>query len=235
MNLTELKRKNSVSIYRCILDGINTAIPISKITGMSQLTVCELANEMVKRELLDVTMPRRNVKGRRIHNFQPSHKYFSAFIDIQKDFICTIGISTSGSVAERFDYPINFENHTIQEILNKYVIKRLKSSKSFKYCLGIYLLGDDKNEYIVDDDIIKSTKENLIVSAFSDTNKAKLFEFNGKCIVSLYSHIYTPRVDKASLMKAIPFDEICTYNGDLYFDSFDALQRIAMINLENMI
>ena len=130
MNLTELKRKNSVTIYRCILDGINTTIPISKITGMSQLTVCELANELVKRELLDMTKPRRNVKGRRIHNFQPSHKYFSVFIDIQKDFISTIGISTSGNVVERFDYPICYEDKSTQRILTECIVNRLKKSQN---------------------------------------------------------------------------------------------------------
>ncbi len=235
MNLTELKRKNSVSIYRCILDGIKTTIPISKVTGMSQLTVCELANEMVSRELLDMTKPRRNIKGRRIHYFQPSHKYFSVFIDIQKDFICTIGISTSGSVAERFDFPKNYEGNTVQQVLTEHVIKKLRNSSNFKYCMATYLLGDDNDEYVVDEDIIKITKENLIVAAFEDKNKAKLFEFNGKCIVSLYSHTYTPNADKSILMNAIGFDESCTYNGDLYFDSFDALQRIAMKNLENII
>lgn len=235
MNLTELKRKNSVSIYRCILDGINTTIPISKATGISQLTVCELANEMVRREILNMTKPRRNVKGRRIHNFQPSNKYFSVFIEIQEDFICTIGISTSGSVTERFDFPKNYEGKTTQQVLTEYVIKKLKNTSSFKYCLATYLLGDDNDEYVVDTDIIKTTKESLIVSAFEDKNKAKLFEFNGKCIVSLYSHTYTPQAEKSLLLKAIPFDEVCTYSGDLYFDSFDALQRITMKNLERII
>ena len=199
------------------------------------MTVCELANEMVDRELLDMTKPRRNIKGRRIHYFQPSHKYFSVFIDIQKDFICTIGISTSGNVVERFDFSINYEEKTTQQVLTDCVLKKLRNSPNYKYCMAVYLLSDGNDEYEVEENVIKTTKENLIVTAFADNNKIKLFEFNGSCIVSLYSHTYVPKVEKAILLKAIPFDEICSYNGDLYFDSFDALQRIAMINLENLI
>ena len=101
--------------------------------------------------------------------------------------------------------------------------------------MAIYLLGDEKDELDVENGIIKTTKEDLIITAFKDKNKAMLFEFNGKCIVSLYSHVYVPKVSKVELTKAIPFDSICAFSGDLYFNSFDALQRIAMINLENLI
>lgn len=235
MNLSELKRSNCVSIYRCILQGINTIIPIAKEVGICQLATCELLNEMVSREILDMTKPRRNVKGRRIHHFHPSNKFFSVFIEIQQEYISTIGISTSGHVTERFDLPKNYEGHTVQEVINDYVLKNLKKRPNFKYCLAIYLLGDDKNELTVESEIIKTTKEIMIVSAFSEANKAMLFDINGKLVVSIYSHTYIPTVDKNALMSAIPFDEVCTYEGDLYFDCFDALQRIAMKNLENLI
>lgn len=235
MTLAELKRKNAVSIYRSILDGYNTIISISKVTGISQLTICELANEMVKKELLDMTIPKREAKGRRAHCFLPSHRYFTAFIDVQKDYICTIGISTSGSVVERFDFPINYEGKSTNDVIKEFVISKLKNSPNFKYCLAIYLLTDDTVSYDIDASVTKITKEELIASAFSDRNKAILFDFSGKYIVSLYSHNYSPTADKNTLISAIPFDEICTYEGDLYFDSFDALQKIAMKNLENII
>ena len=235
MNLTELKRKNSVSIYQCILNGANSIIPISETTGLSRLAVSDLANELVERGILDMTKPRRNVKGRRIHYFQPSNKYFTAFIDVQSEYICTIGISTAGKVTVRFDIAKNYERQSTQQVLTDFVIKRLKESPNYKYCLAVYLIGNEIDELTVDESIIKTTKEDLIVSAFSDKNKAMLFEFNGKLVVSLYSHTYVPTLDKRTLMKAIPFDEICSYDGNLYFESYDALQRIAMINLEKFI
>lgn len=235
MNLTELKRKNSVSIYRCILDGINSTIPIAKTIGLSQLTVCELANEMVAREILDITKPKRNVKGRRIHYFQPSHKFYTAIIDVQKNFICTIGITPSGNVTERFDYPVNYLDKTVQQILSDHVIKKLKNCQSFKYCTSVYVLCDSNDSYDVGEDITVTTKERLIVDAIAHKDKAMLFEFNGKCLVSLYSHVYQPKVSKDELIKAIPFDEFRCYDGDLFEIFIDSIQRIATKRLEDVI
>lgn len=235
MNLAELKRKNSITIYQSILDNINTIYAISRTTGISNLTICELANEMVKRELLDISKPRRNVRGRRIHYFSPSHKYFSIFIDIQKDYFSTIGISTSGDVIERFDYPINYEGRDSQEVLTDFVIEHIRNSANYKYCTSIYLIGDKNNIYTVDEDIIKTTKEELIAYSLADKNKIKLFDFNGKYIMSLYSHLHVPTCSKEQLLKAIPFDEICSFQGDLYFEAFDALQMISKENLIKII
>lgn len=235
MNLAELRRKNAVSVYRCILSSITTISAISKETGISQLTVCELANELVKREILDISKPRRNIKGRRIHYFSPSHKYFCIFIDVQKTYFSTIGISTSGEAVERFDYPLDYENRTKQEVLDKYVMPRIRTSLSYKYCTAIYMLGDENNTLSVDSDVIKSTKENLIAYSLADKNKMKLFDFNGKYITSLYSHLHYPTVSKDLLLKTIPFDEICSFQGDLYFDTFNALQLLAKEKLEELI
>ena len=235
MTISELKRMNTISIYQAILEGLSTIASISDATGICQLTVGELANELVEREFLDMTKPRRNVRGRRIHYFKPSHKYYSVFIEVQSKSFVTIGISTSGSVIERFDYPLDYEGYSRREVLERFVIKRLKQSESYKYCMAIYLLGDDKDEFVVDKEIIKTTKEMLIATSLVDKNKLKLFDFNGTHIMSLYSHLHIPTVGKAELTQAIPFDEICTFQGDLYFDTFDALQKIAMINLESHI
>lgn len=235
MNLAQLKRKNSVSIYQCILSNITTISAISKETGISQLTVCELANEMVKREILDISKPRRNIKGRRIHYFSPSHKYFSIFIDVQKNFFTTIGITTSGEAIERFDYPLNYENKSCQEVLDEYVMPHIRNSSNYKYCTSIFMLGDTNNALTVDSDVIKSTKEDLIAYSLADKHKIKLFDFNGRYIMSLYSHIHYPKVPKELLLKAIPFDEIISFQGDLYFDAFDALQLVSKEKLEEII
>lgn len=235
MNLFELKRKNSLSIYRSILEGSNTISRISKVTGISQLTVCELSNELVARGILDISKPKQASKGRRTHVFAPSNKYFSIFIDVQKSYYSVIGISTSGIAVERFDYPINYEKRSKQEVFDKYVINRIRNSESFKYCMAIYLLDNSENELFVDSEIIKTSKEELIATSLSNPKKTILFEFNGKYIISLYSHLQFPSVDKELLCKAIHFDEIYYFEGDLYFEAFDSLKRIAMNNLESLI
>ena len=53
--------------------------------------------------------------------------------------------------------------------------------------------------------------------------------------MSLYSHIHIPDVDIDTLCKAIKFDEVYTLRGDLYYETFEALKRIARLNIEKVI
>lgn len=235
MNLFELKHRNALSVYQSILDGIDTLSGISKATGISLLTVSELANDMVRRELLDISKPKQDKVGRRVHRFKPSHKYFSIFIDKQAQYFSTIGISTNGIAVERFDYPLNYEKRTCQDVLTNHVLKRVKSSPSYKYCMAIYLLGAENDNFVLDDDIILINKEDLIAKSLADKNKAILLDFNGKCILSLYSNIHYTSADKETICKVLSFDSIYTFRGDLYYDSFEALTRIAKMNIESII
>ena len=123
----------------------------------------------------------------------------------------------------------------MQDVLRDFVIPKLKNNPNYERCLGIFLITNGTDVLPREENITITTKEDLIVTAFSDKNKTILFEINGKLFVSLYAHIYVPTVDKQSLMNAIPFDEIYTYNGELYFEVYDALQRIAMNYLEKYI
>ncbi|MBE6673743.1 MAG: hypothetical protein E7596_01395 [Ruminococcaceae bacterium] len=235
MNLFELRHRNALSVYQSILDGIDTLSGISKETGISLLTVSELANDMVRRELLDISKPKRDKVGRRVHKFKPSHKYYTIFIDKQSQYFSTIGISTSGIAVERFDYPLNYEKRTCQDVLTNYVIKRVKSSPNFKYCMAIYLLGAENDNFVIDDDIIMINKEDLIAKSFADKNKTILFDFNDKYIMSLYSNIHYTTADKETICKVFNFDSIYTFRGNLYYESFDALTRIAKMNIEIII
>ncbi len=235
MNLFELKHMNALSVYQSILAGIDTLSGISKETGISLLTVSELANNMVKRELLDISKPKRDKVGRRVHRFKPSHKYFTIFIDKQNQYFSTIGISTNGTAVERFDYPLNYEKRTCQDVLTNYVIKRVKSSPSYKYCMAIYLLGAENDNFVLDDDIILINKEDLIAKSLVDKNKTILFDFNDRCMMSLYSNIHYTSADKETLCKVFKFDAIYTFRGDLYYEAFEALTRIAKINIESII
>ena len=235
MTLHDLKRMNSVSIYRAILNGKTSIAAISARTGICNLTVGELANELVARNILEMTKPRRNIRGKRIHYFNASNKHFCVLIDMQSTYFVTIGITTNGSVVERFDYSLNYEGYSKQEVFDKFIISRLKQSENYKFCLGIYLIGDINNEINVDNDIIKTTKEVLLVNSMADETKLTLFEINGKCIMSLYSHIHFPTVGKKALVEAISFDEICTLQGDLNLETLNALERITQLKMLSFI
>ena len=235
INLFDLRRENSLRIYRSIHRGKDALYSIAKETGISLLTVCELANILVAREILEIEKPKQNRVGRPRHKFTPSHKYYCIFIDKQKEFFSTIGISTNGSAIERFDYPLNFEKRSCQEVI-EIVLNRVYENPHYKYCMAIYLLGDDNEELNVPDNVIRTTKEHLIATSLADESKIRLFEFDGeKCILSLYSHLQYPKVSKDEICKIIKIDELYTFSGNLFFESFEALQKIAIINLENII
>ena len=235
MNLLDMKRKNSLMIYQSIISGANTIDAISKERGISRLTISELARELEARNIIDISKPRRNMVGRRRFIYKPSHKYFSIFIEKQKEFFSAIAITTEGKAIERYDFPLNYENRTCQDVLDTYVLKKARERDDKEFCMAIYLLGAEKGEFVLTDDVILTTKEELIAKSMSNDSLTKLFVFNGQCIMSLYSHIHLSSLSKEELCKAINFHEILTFNGELYFESFEALKYAAIKNLEYLI
>ena len=226
MNLLELKHYNTVNIYNEILSGKNTINSIAKQLKISNLSVCKLANNLAKKKIIEISAPPRDKVGRRCHIYTPSHKYYSIFIDKQQDAFCVIGISTNGKSVLRFDFDINYEGKTAQDVFDNYVLDEIKSNPNFKFCLAIYLSGINIDEILTDDTVIKASKEEIIVHSLMDKNKIMLFEFDNKLILSIYSHIHYPQADKKSLYDAMPIHELISFTGGLYFETFDALNRI---------
>lgn len=235
MKISELRYQNTILIYRTILSGIDNAKGIAEATGLSMMTVSKITHSLVDREILELHKPKRNVTGRRIHRFKPSHKYFCYFIDMQKDYFSTIGISTNGTAVERFDYPINYEDRGSQAVFDDLVLKRIKSKDSYKYCTCIFLLGNEASKLKCDDTIIRITKEELIAESLSDVDKTIFFDFNGKYAISLYSHIIFPNLNKKEIFKITDFDDEYNFTGELYFESFNALEIKSTKKLEEFI
>ena len=191
---------------------------------------------MRKRKILIVKSPKVDRLGRRTYIYEASRNYFCYFIEKQEDHFSIIAIDTSGIAIDRFDYKLNFEKRTENGVLNDCILKVISRRPNYKYCMSIYLLGDDiDNLESFELPIIKISKEKLIAISLSKPTTTSLFEFDNKIIISLYSHLQYPTVDKETLCKAINFDEIYSFFGKLYFECFDSLKRIAAINLENII
>ena len=233
MKLSELKHHNYLKVYNSIVRGNDTHFKILKDTGISRYTISEITNNLVERNILEVTIPKRDEVGRRINKYKASNNYFCVFIDKQEKFFSTIGITTSGSANIRFDYRVDHNGLSAQEVFDKFVMNQIKKDEIFKYCMAIYLInGDDLK---TNNEVIKTTKESLIIESLTNTDKMILFEFNGRCVMSLYGRIHHTDTDKYTLSNDLEFDEIITLQGDLYYESFNALQIIATKNIEKII
>ena len=235
MNLFELRKQNSLAIYDAILSGINSATGISKATGLTVMAIWSICRKMAEKEIIEMTSPKRDSVGRRPYKYKSSHKYYSYFIDRQSKFFSTIAISSDGISVDRFDYPINYQGKTAQVVLVENVLHRIRSNPNHKYCMAIYLINGENDGFVLDDDITMVNKEEIIAESLAFKDKTTLFDFNGKLVMSLYSHIHIPNVDIDTLCKAIKFDEVYTLRGDLYYETFESLKRIARLNIEKVI
>ena len=235
MNLFELRKQNSLARYDAILSGVNSAVGLAKATNLSVMTIGAICRHMAKKEIIEMSSVKRDSIGRRPYRYKSSHKYYSYFIDRQSKFFSTIAISSDGISVDRFDYPINYQGKTPQDVLVENVISRIKSNPNHKYCMAIYLINGKDDCFVLDNDIINVNKEEIIAESLAVKNKTSLFDFNGKLIMSLYSRIHIPDVDIDTLCKAIKFDEVYTLRGDLYYETFEALKRIARLNIEKVI
>lgn len=235
MNLLDLKKHNSIAIYNCIRNGINTLSSITEATGISKITVSTLTIEMQRREIILVNRPKVDRHGRRTNVYEASRNYFCYFIEKLEDHFSVIAIDTSGYSIDRFDYKLNFGRRSENSILNDCILRIISRRPNYQYCMAIYLLGDDIEKLEPTLDVIKISKEHLIAMSLANQDTTSLFEFDNQIIISLYSHLQFPSVDKGTLCKIIKFDEIYSFVGKLYFECFDSLQRIAIKNLEKII
>lgn len=236
MNLLELKRSNSIKIYRAILNGINTLDGLTAATGISKITVSALTRDMCRKNILLIKRPKLDRVGKPQNIYIAAKGYFCYFIDKNPDHFSVIAIDTTGEAIDRFDFKLSYESRTVNSILNDCIVKTIKRRTNYEHCMGIYLLGNDIDKLEPSVPMYKTTKEELIALSLANEDKASLFEFNNeKIIISLYSHLHYPTIDKNTLCKAIDFDEIYSFSGKLYYESFDSLQRIAIKCLENLI
>ena len=233
MKLSELRHLNNLKVYSAILQGNDTHSKIIKCTGISRFTVSEITNDLVRRNFLNLSIPKRTEVGRRINKYSATNKYFCIFIDKQDDCFSIIGIDTSGNANIRFEYSTNHNGQSAQEVFDNFVLYDIKNSEIFEYCMAIYLING--KEIIVNDEIIKTTKEDLIVTSLSNTEKAILFEINNKCIMSLYGHIHYSDTDRYTLCKYFSFDEFYTIQGNLYYEAFHSLQILTKKAIEKII
>lgn len=233
MKLSELKRLNYLSVYNSIANGNDTHSKILKNTGISRFTISEITNSLVKRNILEVTIQKSDKAGRRTNKYRASNKYYCLFIEKQDSFFSTIGITTDGTSNIRFDYNINHNGLTPQEVFDSFVMNEIKNLENFKYCIAIYLINGDEIE--TTSNVIKASKEDIIIQSLINPDKMILFEINNKCYMALYGHIHISNDNKITLCNHIKFDEIISIQGNLYFESFNALQVIAKKNIEYII
>ena len=235
MNLLELRRHNTLNVYRQILKGRNTITSIARELNISRLSVSQLTSDLINRGILEKITPKRDMVGRRGYIFSPSFNHYSIFIDKQIDSFCIIGIATNGKVKERFDFSLNQDGHTMQYVFDNFVLPRIRRSQNYKYCTAIYLCGIDIDEIKVDESVKKSSITEIIVKAYADSEKITLFDFNGKYVLSLHSHIYYPNATKEEIYKILPVHDYLAFDGGLYFECFNALQILTAGDLEAII
>ena len=233
MKLSDLKHYNYLSVYNSIVNGNNTHSKILKDTGISRYTISEITNNLVEKNILKVSILKSSKAGRRTNIYEASNEYYCLFIEKQDDVFSTIGITTNGMSNIRFDFSINHDGLSPQEVFDNLVMNEVKNLDNLKFCTDIYLINGD--DIKTNESVIKATKESLIVKSLIDPNKMMLFEINNECIMALYGHIQFTKLNKFPLCDCLKFDEIITIQGNLYFESFNALKIIAMKNIERII
>ena len=235
MNSLDLRRHNSSVIFQEILSGNNTVSGISRSTGISVLTVSNLIDDMVKRELLELYKLKEDNVGRRKNRYRPSDKHFVIFIEKCENYFSVFGISANNKMLFEFNYPIDNENYSYQDALTDLIENNIKRISCYNYCLKIFVSCDNIDEFHPIDDVVFTNINHLIATAYSDNNRSQLFEINDICILSLYSHIHTTSESAENVIKLLSFDDIYTFQGNLHFEKLNSLKIIVQRLIKKLI
>lgn len=232
MNTRHLKHNNLLAILRCVNDGINTLDDIAKEINMTKIGVSDLTSELVQREIFSVKRVKETTKaGRPTNVYSMTNKYFCVYIEKKRRHLSTIAISAFGRAIDRFDLPLVYHNYTLADLLSLTYLK-ITEHLPLKYCLGIYLVGNDIPSADIPEGVILKTKTELILESLADPTKISLIVINNKPYLNIYSHIHYPSTGIISINRAIKVDETITIDQHDYFQLFEVFKRLSGIKLE---
>lgn len=236
MEYTDLRRQNMLAIFNSIVNGNSTLNAISKDVGISKMTACELTQKLVKNNIIKVETVSQGRSGRRPNIYSLVDKYHCMYFEETVKSFCCISIDINGHVIDRFDH-VFMSEYSKKENL-KLLFKKFRKKRIFgKYCIEIFANCNDDTALLLPKNVVRTTKENIILSSLSEKDKVILFKLGDKLALSAYNHIHFPKkgVGEITANKVLDIDKTYTFCEQLYDGLFLAMQRYSLTKISQLL
>ena len=236
MEYSDLRKQNMLAIFNSIIKGNNTLNKIASDVGISKMTACELTRKLVKNDIIKVNTAPQGKSGRRPNIYSLVDKYHCMYFEETEKSFCCISIDINGHVIDRFDHVFMRElskKDNVRLLFEKFRKKRIFG----KYCIEVFANCNDDTALLLPKNVIRSTKEDIILSSLSENNKIILFKLGKKLAISAYNHIHYPKrgVGEITAHKVLDLDKTYTFCEELYDGLFLAMQHYSLAKISQLI
>ena len=236
MELLDIRKQNTILKLNSVRNGNITLDLIAKDIGLSKMTVSEITRCLVAKNILEIQTEPQQRSGRRSNLYSIIDKYHCMFFEENRRGYSCISINTKGQVIDRFDYV--FRNDINKQENIKLMFKKFKKKRIFnQYCVDIFAVCEDDTAELLPKNVIRTTKEKMILTYLSENNKVILFKLGKQLAISAYSHIHFPKnhIGEVTINKVLSVDKEYFFSDELYDGVFLALEKHSMDKIYDLI
>lgn len=225
MKKDKIKNYHLLKAYRAIKNGLLTLNEISIFLDLNLGATSVLLKKLVNLKIIE----KENIPishGHPIHKYRISDNHHCLYIDKRPDIYALVSVTANGIAHTRAKFPKRFMYLGPSTSLS-YMLNNLRKMDAHKYCRSIYLAGDNLEEIKPDVDVITTSVEELILSAYVDKDKVYYIKLKDKCYVSVYSHTHETDMSYKYVQKVLPIDEYIEITEEnKYIIIFESLKRL---------
>ena len=236
MEHLDIKKHNLIAIFNSVIKGKNTLNSIAQDVGISKMNACDLTQELIQRNLLTVETVAQGRTGRKPNLYSIVDKYHCMFFEETEKSFCCISIDINGHVIDRFDHVFIKELSKKENV--KLLFQKFRKKHIFgKYCIEIFAVCNDDTALYLPKNVVRTTKESIILSSLAENDKVILFKLGKKLAISAYNCIHFPKkgIGETTINKVLNIDKTYTFCKELYDGLFLAMQRYSLSKLVELI
>lgn len=236
MEFNDLRKQNALAIFNSIVNGNNTLNAIAQDAGISKMTACEITQLLIKKNIIKFeTMPQGKA-GRRPNVYSIVDNYHCMYFEETEKSYCCISIDINGNVIDRFDHVFRKELSKKENV--KILFQKFRQKRIFgKYYIDVFADCNDETARYLPKNVIRTNKEEIILSNLSEPDKIILFKLGKKLVISAYSHIHYLQkgVGEKLTNKVLNIDKTYTFCKELYDGLFLAMEKHSLHKISQLI
>ncbi len=235
MKTTDLRRSNAVYILRAVFEDSKSVEEIAKETEMSEIAVKKILYDLYNRDILSKYKDTKTSIGRPKIYFGLNSMQHCTIIKREDTHFSIETVNVKGERTHQFDFPLDF--HGLSESGSLRMVRAyIKSDKTFKYNLGIFLMGNDIEKLENLRLITKTTMHKLILDSLYDEDLVMYAEINQIKYLLNHGKIKEINISVDELKKIVDLDREIILNDENQ-DNYlaEALRLISLLKLEEKI
>ena len=230
-----MRKNNSLTVFRAVLEGQNTYQKLIENLNIGHSTIEKICTSLVDKRILNAYKEHSNTNGRPEFKFSLCTSHYSVYIEEDDNFFSCILIDANQDAIDRFDKQKFVYSVPLEEVINR-ISNTLRERDDFEvFCRGIFIACSDESAKYLPSDFIRIDKCEFISDAMKCDDELSIFEFPDKCIINTYGRLISTSAKTKGILRVLPDAKVYTVKKPFYEEIFVSLQKITLKEIEKLI